>query len=531
MHPLLSSRLLHLSLEMDHRQPSASPVALGEFSFPAAANMNDPILVFFTAMDNQGGVIVKGNVQYIRNSPSLRSLFAHSLGALCLPNRRAAADLDTRRTEQPKLDLDLYIQNYRGRTRYDRLFLIGRSSVPLCVDALKAAAAEAKRGRDTHRYREAVECLRIAAPSEPEATFDQAWLESVDAINGSEITRLLAELKGYKNNLVKESIRIGNEELAKFYESSGDLNAAAETYQKMRPDVSTQKQIADVGRHLIRVSLAQRNWGMVIAHLSKMVLNQTPEEEDTLQPFLKISQGIASLGQERFLDAATAFLATKSGVPESTYNEIASSNDVAVYGGLLALASMDRIDLQTMVLDNSSFRTFLEREPHIRRAVTNFVNGRYSACISTLESYRADYLLDIYLQKHIPKIYAEIRRKCIVQYLIPFSCISLDTMNGAFGIPGQPIEEELYSMIQSGTLQAKINTIDKHLTTASSNPRLKLQASALEKAQSYEKQAVDRLRRMGLAAADLELKGQKNMHVNTLSSSSEMYEEYRRLDE
>lgn len=81
--------------------------------------------------------------------------------------------------------------------------------MPLCVDALKAAIVEAKRGKDTHRYREAVECLRLAAPSEPEATFDQQWLEAQEAANQIETNRLLTELKGYKNNLIKESIRVG----------------------------------------------------------------------------------------------------------------------------------------------------------------------------------------------------------------------------------------------------------------------------------------------------------------------------------
>jgi COP9 signalosome complex subunit 1 len=89
------------------------------------------------------------------------------------------------------------------------------------------------------------------------------------------------------------------------------------------------------------------------------------------------------------------------------------------------------------------------------------VNGRYSACIAGLEAYRADYLLDVYLQKHVPKIYSEIRAKCIVQYLVPFSCVTLDSMNANFASPGQSIEAELVSMIQNGTLDARINTIDK----------------------------------------------------------------------
>lgn len=86
--------------------------------------------------------------------------------------------------------------------------MIGRSSVPLCIDALKAAVAEAKKGKDVHRYREAWECIRVAAPGEPEAHFDTAWAEATERSNKAETHRLEMELRGYKNNLVKESIRV-----------------------------------------------------------------------------------------------------------------------------------------------------------------------------------------------------------------------------------------------------------------------------------------------------------------------------------
>ncbi len=254
---------------------------------------------------------------------------------------------------------------------------------------------------------------------------------------------------------------MGNEDLGKHLESIGDLSTAADTYSKMRPDVSTPKQFLDMGKHLVRVSIQRREWGMVSAHLSKLGGGQHAEEERAFQPYLKVAQGIALLGQEKYKDAAFSFLAADSIVSPSTYSELASQSDVASYGGLLALASMDRNALQRNVLDNAQFRTFLEHAPHIRRAVTQFVSGRYSACIAILEAYRPDYLLDIYLQKHIATIYSQIRSKCIVQYLIPFSCVSLDTMNKAFGGPNQDIEAELADMIQSGVLQARINTIDK----------------------------------------------------------------------
>lgn len=82
--------------------------------------------------------------------------------------------------------------------------------MPLCVEALKAAVNEAKQGSDISRYTEAWECIHIAAPNEPEAILDQRWIDRVDLENTTEYQRLESELKGYKNNLIKESIRVSS---------------------------------------------------------------------------------------------------------------------------------------------------------------------------------------------------------------------------------------------------------------------------------------------------------------------------------
>lgn len=95
-----------------------------------------------------------------------------------------------------------------GRTRFDRLIHIAKSCVPLCVDALKEAVREAKRGDDVSRYKEAWECIRLAAPNEMEARLDEEWVQNKEDANRKETARLESELKGYKNNLIKESIRV-----------------------------------------------------------------------------------------------------------------------------------------------------------------------------------------------------------------------------------------------------------------------------------------------------------------------------------
>jgi len=46
------------------------------------------------------------------------------------------------------------------------------------------------------------------APSDPITIKDQDWIESTSRQVRAETTRLENELKGYKNNLIKESIRV-----------------------------------------------------------------------------------------------------------------------------------------------------------------------------------------------------------------------------------------------------------------------------------------------------------------------------------
>ncbi|KAI0199953.1 26S proteasome subunit RPN7-domain-containing protein [Astrocystis sublimbata] len=430
-----------------------------------ASDPQGQLLPFFTAMEHQGRIIV---------------------------------------SDVPKLDLELYLSNYTGRSRFERLLLIGQCCVPLCLDALKAAITEAKKGKDVHRYQDACDSLRLAAPHEPEARYDEAWANATTRANNARTHQLESELKEYKNNLVKESIRIGYRDLGEHLESIGNLNGATDAYVKMRPESGTGFHISEYSKHMIGVMLQRQDWSGIAANINKQVGAGDGGAE---RPYYQTVGGIAYLSTAKYAEAAKLFLEAGDLSTCKRFSDVASPNDVAIYGALLALATMDRKQLQRKVLDNPSFRACIELEPQIRKAVSMFVNCRYSACLEILEANRSDWLLDIYLQKHVPEILSLVRKKCIIQYTVPFKLVKLETMNGIFGRPGESIEEELASMIKSKALNARINAIDKHLVMVQEDPRATMQADALAMVKKYERDAVERLRRMSIAAASLELKG------------------------
>ena len=88
------------------------------------------------------------------------------------------------------------------------MILIGKTSTYLCTEALKAAISEAKKGNDVGRYENAVAALAEAAPGDSDATPDKAWIDKTKKVVKAETDRMEIELKGYKNNLIKESIRV-----------------------------------------------------------------------------------------------------------------------------------------------------------------------------------------------------------------------------------------------------------------------------------------------------------------------------------
>ncbi len=47
------------------------------------------------------------------------------------------------------------------------------------------------------------------------------------------------------------------------------------------------------------------------------------------------------------------------------YHDVLSAQDVAVYGGLCALASFDRHELRNQVINNVGFRDYMEVNPEV----------------------------------------------------------------------------------------------------------------------------------------------------------------------
>jgi COP9 signalosome complex subunit 1 len=390
-----------------------------------------------------------------------------------------------------------------------------------------------------------VEVAKRVNASSPLAVEDATWIATRNKQVKAEADRLEHELKGYKNNLIKESIRVcftscrlssgrnmlistsfqmGNEELGAFYYTTGLHNLAFKAYTRMREYCTTPKHILEMTLKLIMTSIAQDNWLSVSANLYKLSsLTLKPSDEATLSPVVQPLRGIANLASSDYTMAASAFLSTEASYatnpPVAGINfqrTVLSPNDIAIYGALCSLATMSRTELRTRVLENTAFRTFLELEPHLRRCIADFIGGKYTSCLKVLESYRADWTLDIYLQRHIDRLLGLVRRKMVVAYVAPFSRVSIAKLASAFSVTSDPITEEvmtveLVEMIRDGSLSsARIDAVEGVLVAREGEAgRVAVAKKALEVAGKTEKELKLRLWRTNLMEAGLELKQDK----------------------
>ena len=324
---------------------------------------------------------------------------------------------------------------------------------------------------------------------------------------------------------------MGYDDLGQHYRSVGDLSKSSKAFTTMRDFCTTPPHIVIMNMHLINVSIDQNAWFNVQNHVQRiraLAGGQKFAESEKNAAKLTAVHALASMAQGHCKDAALEFLTTNprmstakldNPADEESYNEVLTPNDVAVYGGLCALATMTREELQTKVLDNSDFRNYLELEPHIRRAISHFASARYSQCLSILDSYKADYLLDIHLQPHLLRLYYEIRSKAIRQYFIPFSSVTLAALAEAFNTDETSIEFELVQLIKNGTLDARIDLIEQTLLANTVDPRSQVRADALAAAKKYEHTLQVRIMRMAMLNAGLEVRGPKDKG-NVVGSSS-----------
>lgn len=367
--------------------------------------------------------------------------------------------------ENASLDLESYASSYSGLSKIQRLLFIADHCPALRIEALKLALAYVKENTfNTNMYTQIHVKLSDAireSNGNPDAVIgplDMVWLEQRSKKAHLKLEKLDADLKNYKSNSIKESIRRGHDDLGDHYLDMGDLTNALKCYSRSRDYCTSGKHVLNMCLNVIRVSIQLQNWSHVFTYVAKA--EGTPEyvSKSPVGTKLVCAAGLAELAAKRYKKAAKLFLEANFdhfNQDNCAASDLLSINNVAVYGGLTALATFDREELYKSVISSSSFKLFLELEPQLRDAISKFYNSAYAKCLSILRDIKDNLMLDIYLQPHVNQLYIQIRQKALVQYFSPYSSADMNRMADSFNTTVSLLEDEVMHLILDGQIQVK----------------------------------------------------------------------------
>lgn len=402
-------------------------------------------------------------------------------------------------------DLEAYINNYSGHTKVARLLFVAEHCKQLELDCYKYAIDELKKTMNTGLLKSVFE--KVGDKLGATYRLDQALLDSIDKKAAQQQEKLELELNGYKTNLIKESIRMGHTDLGDFHYNRGDLNTALKCYVRTRDYCTTSKHIIQMCLNVIKVSIEMGNYAHVVNYVAKA--EQTPDLTDkgTISK-LRVCSGLANLESRKYKLAARKFLETTFDL-DGTFNELGAPQDIAIYGGITALATFDRQELKKKVLDNATFRSFLELVPDVREMINDFYSSRYASCLKYLEKMKPNLLLDIYLHQHVASLYEKVRNKALVQYFSPFASVDLNIMAQAFNTNVANLEKELSRLIMEGSISARIDSHNKRLYARQTDQRSSTFDKTIRLGEEYQESSKALLLRVNVLRNDFVVKPQR----------------------
>lgn len=190
-----------------------------------------------------------------------------------------------------------------------------------------------------------------------------------------------------------------------------------------------------------------------------------------LEEKLSVAYAIAELGQNNYSEAARRLLnvsppepASSAPTTSSVRENAATSTahyippaDIGLYGVLCGMASFSRDQFKRRIVDNATFRPYLEHSPFVKDVIQHYYNSRFLPALQILDDNSSRLRLDIHLARHVDDLLARIKDKMVEQYFEPFKSVKIDKMANAFGWDALTLEKLLIRLIEGGSMKARID--------------------------------------------------------------------------
>jgi len=261
--------------------------------------------------------------------------------------------------------------------------------------------------------------------------------------------------------------------LAQFDIKTGHLWNGLNTLLRTTDFCSTRVQTAQISLLILEVCFAVQAYTQVKEYLSKMeqTLGGRRGTASTTSPDatsevlhdvaikLKIARGLESMAQGDYTTTATIFvkLTMSTTSTKLEWPGVISAEDIALYASILSLATMPR----SSILEFAEHPEALELVPTMKELLLQWHRANYPKFIELFTNAGSGNIVpegDLYLSgSKWTTLSTMIKEKCLLEYLRPYQCVSLDYMMQIFPSITN-LEDTLLNLMGRGIIQnAKID--------------------------------------------------------------------------
>lgn len=238
-------------------------------------------------------------------------------------------------------------------------------------------------------------------------------------------------------------------------------------------------------------------------------------DDDIFREAACLTAGNAAVALARgdFLAAANGFCNSNCTTAlGNSWPQALLAEDVAIYGGLCALAAFSRADLKRKVIENDNFKDLLDLQPAMRSLIDDFYASDYAACMDTLEKNTPLWRLDHLLARNFDDLYEKIVSKAMVQYFRPYARADMKQMAKAFNMSLADLEAKVSQLIISKKIGARIDSQNKVMIAKQADERTLTFDKVLANGEAFITDVTTAMLRLSLREASLSLQPSSKEH-------------------
>ncbi|KAL3911404.1 MAG: hypothetical protein SGILL_007295, partial [Bacillariaceae sp.] len=332
--------------------------------------------------------------------------------------------------------------------------------------------------------------LRRKSPPNPKP-LDSEWIQTTEHANHTARQMLVGRLSSAQSHLHKEAIRTAYMALAEHDLKTGNTNEAMGSLNRASEYCTTRTQTAQLSLVTLQVAFCMGNFQYVREYSRRLELTMTggggggggtvaDSASNSIVEEVKIKLQIAK-AIERMVaghyDSASHILIpllmkgssktdssntsnpSGGGDGESAAGHlldwpgVTSPEDLALYASLMCLVTQakDRREM-TALADHPEA---LELVPHMKEMLLQMSRAKYAQCMQAFSSGDGSWFphllpmgVDLYLTPpRLKKLAQQIREMCLVEYLKPFQCVKLESMQQLFPSLGDNLVDVLVDLM------------------------------------------------------------------------------------